>query len=185
MVFLTQHIGDYPGICQGKTRIPGVNDGEEFELTDVSYVAGDPRKKPQRITDKPKTKLSSPKVQQNFCKIFKIRKIFFHIFYLFFFIYTQIFEVYFTLIRTRSDFLYERRSPILYIRIFQCVNFQMLFRNYLYAYILLLSFSLSSLSLYLSLLLSKFNLFYAVVFAPSPRSVTVPVSHIAGSWRSL
>lgn len=42
MVFLTQHIGDYPGICQGKTRIPGVNDGEEFELTDVSCVAGDP-----------------------------------------------------------------------------------------------------------------------------------------------
>lgn len=47
MVFLTQHIGDYPGICQGKTRIPGVNDGEEFELTDVSYVAGDPRKTPK------------------------------------------------------------------------------------------------------------------------------------------
>lgn len=40
MVFLTQHIGDYPGICQGKTRIPGVNDGEEFELTDVSFGAG-------------------------------------------------------------------------------------------------------------------------------------------------
>lgn len=40
MVFLTQHIGDYPGICQGKTRIPGVNDGEEFELTDVSCGAG-------------------------------------------------------------------------------------------------------------------------------------------------
>jgi len=40
MVFLGQHIGDYPGICQGKTRIPGVNDGEEFELTDVSCGAG-------------------------------------------------------------------------------------------------------------------------------------------------
>ena len=38
MTFLTPHIGDYPGICQGKTRIPGVNDGEEFELTDVSWV---------------------------------------------------------------------------------------------------------------------------------------------------
>lgn len=38
MTFLSPHIGDYPGICQGKTRIPGVNDGEEFELTDVSWV---------------------------------------------------------------------------------------------------------------------------------------------------
>lgn len=28
---------DYPTITQGKTRIPGINDGEEFELTDVSY----------------------------------------------------------------------------------------------------------------------------------------------------
>lgn len=37
MTFLTPHIADYPGICQGKTRIPGVNDGEEFELTDVSW----------------------------------------------------------------------------------------------------------------------------------------------------
>lgn len=27
---------DYPTITQGKTRIPGINDGEEFELTDVS-----------------------------------------------------------------------------------------------------------------------------------------------------
>lgn len=37
MTFLSNHIGDYPGICQGKTRITGVNDGEEFELTDVSW----------------------------------------------------------------------------------------------------------------------------------------------------
>ncbi len=28
---------DYPTISQGKTRIPGVNDSEEFELTDVSF----------------------------------------------------------------------------------------------------------------------------------------------------
>lgn len=27
---------DYPTITQGKTRIPSINDGEEFELTDVS-----------------------------------------------------------------------------------------------------------------------------------------------------
>ena len=27
---------DYPTITQGKTRIPGINDGEEFEITDVS-----------------------------------------------------------------------------------------------------------------------------------------------------
>jgi hypothetical protein len=27
---------DYFFIAQGKTSIPGVNDGEEFELTDVS-----------------------------------------------------------------------------------------------------------------------------------------------------
>uniref|UniRef100_A0A1A9X0Q5 Myosin motor domain-containing protein n=1 Tax=Glossina brevipalpis TaxID=37001 RepID=A0A1A9X0Q5_9MUSC len=35
MCLLSQRIGDYPGICQGKTRIPGVNDGEEFEATDA------------------------------------------------------------------------------------------------------------------------------------------------------
>lgn len=33
---LSSHISDYPGISQGKTRIQGVNDGEEFEVTDVS-----------------------------------------------------------------------------------------------------------------------------------------------------
>lgn len=33
---LTSRVSDYPTISNGKTRIPGVNDGEEFELTDVS-----------------------------------------------------------------------------------------------------------------------------------------------------
>lgn len=33
---LRTHISDYPNICNGKTRIPGVNDGEEFELVHVS-----------------------------------------------------------------------------------------------------------------------------------------------------
>lgn len=33
---LTSRISDYPLISHGKTRIPGVNDGEDFELTDVS-----------------------------------------------------------------------------------------------------------------------------------------------------
>lgn len=36
MCHLGTHISDYPNICNGKTRIPGVNDGEEFELVDVS-----------------------------------------------------------------------------------------------------------------------------------------------------
>lgn len=35
---LSSHISDYPCISQGKTRIPGVNDGEEFEVTDVSEI---------------------------------------------------------------------------------------------------------------------------------------------------
>lgn len=35
---LTSRISDYPMISQGKTRIPGVNDGEDFELTDVSVL---------------------------------------------------------------------------------------------------------------------------------------------------
>jgi len=56
MVFLGQHIGDYPGICQGKTRIPGVNDGEEFELTDVSCGAG------------PVYPNQNPTPTRNFCK---------------------------------------------------------------------------------------------------------------------
>lgn len=29
-------MSDYPTITQGKTRIPGINDGEEFEMTNVS-----------------------------------------------------------------------------------------------------------------------------------------------------
>lgn len=33
---LSNRISDYPLISQGKTRIPGVNDGEDFDLTVVS-----------------------------------------------------------------------------------------------------------------------------------------------------
>lgn len=33
---LTQRISDYPLICFGKTRIPGINDEEMFDETDVS-----------------------------------------------------------------------------------------------------------------------------------------------------
>lgn len=36
LCLLGTHISDYPTISHGKTRIPGVNDGEEFELVDVS-----------------------------------------------------------------------------------------------------------------------------------------------------
>lgn len=36
MTFLSNRISDYYYISQGKTRIPGVNDGEEFQITDVS-----------------------------------------------------------------------------------------------------------------------------------------------------
>jgi hypothetical protein len=36
MCFLSNRIGDYPSITQGKTRIAGVNDGEELEYLDVS-----------------------------------------------------------------------------------------------------------------------------------------------------
>lgn len=36
---LSSRISEYPTITQGKTRIPGINDGEEFELTDVSVQA--------------------------------------------------------------------------------------------------------------------------------------------------
>lgn len=32
---LGDRIVDYPTISQGKTRIPGVNDAEEFEITNV------------------------------------------------------------------------------------------------------------------------------------------------------
>lgn len=30
-------MSDYPSITQGKTRIPGINDGDDFEETDVSF----------------------------------------------------------------------------------------------------------------------------------------------------
>lgn len=40
MTLLSNRISDYHFISQGKTRIPGVNDGEEFEITDVSDCIG-------------------------------------------------------------------------------------------------------------------------------------------------
>ena len=36
MTMLSARMCDYPTITQGKTRIPGINDGEDFEMTDVS-----------------------------------------------------------------------------------------------------------------------------------------------------
>lgn len=36
ITMLSNRMSDYPLISQGKTRIPGVNDAEEFELTVVS-----------------------------------------------------------------------------------------------------------------------------------------------------
>lgn len=36
MTMISDRVSDYPGISQGKTRIPGVNDTEEFLLTNVS-----------------------------------------------------------------------------------------------------------------------------------------------------
>lgn len=38
LTLLSNRIGDYWYISQGKTRIPGVNDAEEMELTDVSPI---------------------------------------------------------------------------------------------------------------------------------------------------
>lgn len=35
---LSARMCDYPSITQGKTRIPGINDGDEFEITDVSEI---------------------------------------------------------------------------------------------------------------------------------------------------
>jgi len=35
---LSNRISDYGYICQGKTRIPGVNDGLQMEATDVSPI---------------------------------------------------------------------------------------------------------------------------------------------------
>lgn len=40
MALLSSRMSDYPTITQGKTRIPGINDGEEFEITDVSSQGG-------------------------------------------------------------------------------------------------------------------------------------------------
>lgn len=40
MTFLSNRISDYIYVSQGKTRIPGVNDGEEFQITDVSDRIG-------------------------------------------------------------------------------------------------------------------------------------------------
>lgn len=37
ITMLSNRISDYPLISQGKTRIPGVNDAEEFDLTIVSH----------------------------------------------------------------------------------------------------------------------------------------------------
>lgn len=39
---LTSRVSDYPTVSNGKTRIPGVNDGEEFEATDVSRDRQEP-----------------------------------------------------------------------------------------------------------------------------------------------
>lgn len=36
LTMLSTRISDYPLISQGKTRIPGVNDVEQFDLTVVS-----------------------------------------------------------------------------------------------------------------------------------------------------
>jgi hypothetical protein len=36
MCFLTDNIYDYYNVSQGKITIPNVDDGEEFQLTDVS-----------------------------------------------------------------------------------------------------------------------------------------------------
>lgn len=38
ITLLGDRIADYPTVSQGKTRIPGVNDAEEFEITDVSLL---------------------------------------------------------------------------------------------------------------------------------------------------
>lgn len=49
MTFLSARMSDYPTITHGKTRIPGINDGEEFEETNVSLDRKDfKRKKRER-----------------------------------------------------------------------------------------------------------------------------------------
>lgn len=37
MCFLSNNVGDYNYVAQGKTTIPGVDDGEECQLTDVRF----------------------------------------------------------------------------------------------------------------------------------------------------
>lgn len=37
---LSNRMGDYIYVSQGKTRIPGVNDAEEMLITDVSGTSG-------------------------------------------------------------------------------------------------------------------------------------------------
>jgi hypothetical protein len=48
MTLLSNRIGDYFYISQGKTRIPGVNDAEDMEDTDVS-----PKEQTRRIDPYP------------------------------------------------------------------------------------------------------------------------------------
>lgn len=38
MCLLSNRISDYPYVCQGKTRIPGVNDSTDGEVTDVREI---------------------------------------------------------------------------------------------------------------------------------------------------
>ncbi len=40
MCFLVDDIYEYPTVSQGKITIPGMDDGEEFQLTDVSLKTG-------------------------------------------------------------------------------------------------------------------------------------------------
>lgn len=40
MCLLSNNIHDYYFISQGKTTIPNVDDGEEFRITDVSFLHG-------------------------------------------------------------------------------------------------------------------------------------------------
>lgn len=51
MTMLSNRIGDYWYISQGKTRIPGVNDGEDMEETDVSPVCPQGALEPRQNSD--------------------------------------------------------------------------------------------------------------------------------------
>lgn len=55
LCLLGTHISTYPTISQGKTRIPGVNDGEEFELVHVSSFAKETKKKKNIHTQTPQS----------------------------------------------------------------------------------------------------------------------------------